>query len=400
MRSDVFRVSAASGEHPEAGQPPHLRAVLQEMIDAVLGGGGFAAIAAIAAEYASAPVAVVVPSLGPATPEWELLHRYVGESLGTAADPPPPPGLSREVAIVACGERVGSVLLLGRAVPGATAFLHLAATAALTEIAASSARDETEQRLHGSFLEEVMARNDLDSADVLRRASRLGCDLERGVVGLCAQLEDAVPSHLKATIASECPTAIAQPIEGRLFALLPCDMEDARALAARLQRFVPVGISTHYLDPADAGRALDEAELVLGVAAAGGSSPIEQFGDTTYRLLFRILANHPEEMRILCEETVAPLVRYDEQYETELLGTVSEYLHGQNCNMNATAQAIRTHRHTVSYRLERVRELTGLDPFVSEDRERLGLGLKALRIVDPAVLEPLRRAQPRPTTGR
>ena len=31
--------------------------------------------------------------------------------------------------------------------------------------------------------------------------------------------------------------------------------------------------------------------------------------------------------------------------------------------MNATAQAIYAHRHTVSYRLERVRELTGLDPF-------------------------------------
>jgi hypothetical protein len=29
-----------------------------------------------------------------------------------------------------------------------------------------------------------------------------------------------------------------------------------------------------------------------------------------------------------------------------------------------------------------VKELTGLDPGASEDRERLGLGLKALRIVD------------------
>jgi hypothetical protein len=41
------------------------------------------------------------------------------------------------------------------------------------------------------------------------------------------------------------------------------------------------------------------------------------------------------------------------------------------------------HRHTVAYRLERVRELTGLDPVLSEDRERLGLGLKAYRIIAP-----------------
>ena len=39
------------------------------------------------------------------------------------------------------------------------------------------------------------------------------------------------------------------------------------------------------------------------------------------------------------------------------------------------------HRHTIAYRLERVKELSGLDPGSTEDRERLGLGLKALRIV-------------------
>ena len=53
--------------------------------------------------------------------------------------------------------------------------------------------------------------------------------------------------------------------------------------------------------------------------------------------------------------------------------------------MNATAQAIHAHRHTVGYRLERVKELTALDPLRSEDRERLGLGLKAHRIIAPSL---------------
>lgn len=53
--------------------------------------------------------------------------------------------------------------------------------------------------------------------------------------------------------------------------------------------------------------------------------------------------------------------------------------------MNATARAIFAHRHTVGYRLDRVRELTGLDPGASEDRERLGLGIKAYRILAPAL---------------
>ena len=45
------------------------------------------------------------------------------------------------------------------------------------------------------------------------------------------------------------------------------------------------------------------------------------------------------------------------QYRSDLLGTLEEYL-ASDCNMNATARAIYAHRHTVAYRLDRVRELT------------------------------------------
>ena len=170
---------------------------------------------------------------------------------------------------------------------------------------------------------------------------------------------------------------------GRVYALLP---GRGRGRAHRWPtgsgRQALVGVSSHYSDPADVRRALEEAELVLGVQAAGGGPPGEEIGGGTYRLLFRVLASHPEEVKSFYEDTIAPLVRYDEQYSTDLVGTLESYL-GENCNMNATAAAIHAHRHTVSYRLERVKELSGLDPFTSEDRERLGLGLKAYRIIEP-----------------
>ena len=56
-----------------------------------------------------------------------------------------------------------------------------------------------------------------------------------------------------------------------------------------------------------------------------------------------------------------------------------------DCNMNATARRIYAHRHTVAYRLQRVQDLTGLDPLVTDDRERLSLALKAYRIVAPTL---------------
>ena len=104
-------------------------------------------------------------------------------------------------------------------------------------------------------------------------------------------------------------------------------------------------------------------------------------GSGVYRLLFRVLASRPEEVSSFYEDTIAPLVRHDENYRGDLLQTLEAYF-ANDCNMNSTARAIYAHRHTVAYRLERVKELTGLDPAASEDRERLGLGLKALRIVD------------------
>jgi DNA-binding PucR family transcriptional regulator len=150
-----------------------------------------------------------------------------------------------------------------------------------------------------------------------------------------------------------------------LYALLPGRPEVARAVSARLARQATVGVSSYRSGAAEARRALEEAELVLGLTAAGVGPPGPEIGSGTYRLLFRVMASHPQEVRSFFKDTVAPLVAYDEQYSTDLVGTLDSYL-ANNCNMNGTAQAIHAHRHTVAYRLERVKELTGLDPLRSE----------------------------------
>jgi DNA-binding PucR family transcriptional regulator len=153
----------------------------------------------------------------------------------------------------------------------------------------------------------------------------------------------------------------------------------ARRVAARLRQHGSVGLSSYHADPAALGRALDEAALALEVALLGGAGDV---GDGTYRLLFRVLASHPEEVRSFYDDTIAPLVRYDEQYGSDLIATLEAWFE-HDCSTVATAAAIFVHRHTVAYRLERVKELSGLDPFKSEDRERLGLGLKAGRVIAP-----------------
>jgi sugar diacid utilization regulator len=385
-----------------AGLVERLRAVHLRMVDAVLSGEGLTEVAALAAAAVQAPVAVVVPRLGaaalaPAGDEEALapLRRYVGDRV---KDRPAqvPPGVVAEAPIRSGDELVGAVLMLGGVdEPEAAEFLHLAAVACLTEVAVEEAKEEVEQNLRGSFLEDLRSRPDLEPRDIVRRAGRLGCDLARGAVVLCAELTTERPRHVVATIAGDYAGALAQHMDGRVYALLPAvggddapeqTLSRARRLAERLRQHGTVGLSSFYADPAEFGRAIQEAELVLDVlrrSDGGGWDPqLQEIGTGTYRLLFRVLASHPEEVRSFYDDTVAPIVRYDDQYRTDLVGTLESYLE-QNCNMNATAAAIYAHRHTVAYRLDRVRELTGLDPMVSEDRERLGLGLKAYRIIAP-----------------
>jgi hypothetical protein len=360
---------------------PTPRGAHLEMVGAVLAGDGLERIAEIARAHADAPVAVIVPRLGTPVPDWAPYERYVASRLA-GGKPKRPAEVVAEVPIVSGGQELGAVLMLGPGKPDAGEYLHVAAVAALTEVAVAEARDETEQSLRGSFLEELRTREDLEPTDVVRRARRLGCDLAEGAVALVADPAGRAPGRLLASIAAEHPGALAQVVGERVYALLPGNVDDARRTANRIGRQAVVGISSRYSDPADLRRALEEAELVLEVKSGGGEEPGEDIGGGTYRLLFRVLASHPEEVKSFYEDTIATVVRYDEQYATDLLGTLEAYL-AQNCNMNATAQAIYAHRHTVSYRLERVRELTGLDPFTSEDRERLGLGLKAYRIIRP-----------------
>ena len=352
------------------------------MVGAVVAGDGLERVAEVAGAHAGAPVAVIVPRLGAPVEAWAPYERYVASRLA-GGSPKRPVEVTAEVPIVSGDDELGAVLLLGPGRPDAGEYLHVAAIAALTEVAVAEARDETEQTLRGSFLEELLTRDDLEVDDVVRRAARLGCDLSAGCAALCADPGERAPGRLIAAIATESHSALAQSVNGRVYALVPGTADDARKVASRLGRSAAVGVSSFYSDAGDARRALEEAELVLGVRAAGGSTG-EEIGDGTYRLLFRVLASHPEEVRSFYDDTIAPLIRYDEQYSTDLVGTLSSYL-GNDCNMNATASAIHAHRHTVAYRLERVKDLTGLDPLRSEDRERLGLGLKAYRIIEPSL---------------
>lgn len=376
-----------------------------KMLAALLAGDGLSGISDLAAEELGGPVAIVLPARGLSGSSSEELAMDRLTSFATerirGGTPEPPAGVELEHPVDAGGGTIGVVLAMQATRNGLPAgaidreeVLRTAALAALTEVAVHDARDQVAEEVRGTLLEELRFGR-LAGGEVERRAARLGCDLTRGAVALVAEVRSARPLHAAALIAGEHPGALTQAIDGRVYAILPGIGEHpaerteaaARALAARLRSHGPAASSSFCEQPGDVGRAITEAELMLEVILRDPrlAEQLERgIGNGVYRLLFRALATHPEEVRQFYDDTVAALVAHDRRYHTDLLGTVEAYL-ANDCNMNATARVLYAHRHTVSHRLGRVRELTGLDASVGEDRERLGLGIKAYRLIEPTL---------------
>lgn len=394
-----------------------MRDLHSRMLTALLEGEGLRAIAGLAAEEAGAPVAIVLPARGLAagsSDELELEPLIAAAAARLRGDGEPL-GAEVEVEVEAGGELIGYALALPAPVNGMPRIrvdreevLRTAALAAIAEVAVAGARDELAADVRGSLLEDLRARR-IDGAEAVGRAARLGCDLSAGAIALVAEVRSSRPMHAAAMITSEHPGAIAEPLEAtspgdgqgdtqakRLFAILAAPPGDdgpqraersAKAISARLRAHGHATFSSFCIEPGDLGRAIAEAELMLDVIVRDdrvADQLTSEIGNGVYRLLFRAMASDPDEVRRFFAETVEPLVAHDARYRTDLLATLETYL-ANDCNMNATARAVYAHRHTVAHRLGRIRELTGLDPALGDDRERLGLGLKAYRIVAPTL---------------
>jgi DNA-binding PucR family transcriptional regulator len=239
--------------------------------------------------------------------------------------------------------------------------------------------------------------------DIVARAAELGANLEKGagvvvirVVPRSAQSGDwreQVLALAMRTLRSLAPGALATTNDveaAEVAVIVPAEEDERLARAASgLSRELQQALSTFHLtigcsrraaDPVDLYRAGSEARLAVNVGEAEGR-PLLAFEDTgSYRLLLPAMSEDPAELERFYAETIEPLSAYDEQYETELVATVEAYLDNDG-NVAATAKQLFTHRHTIRYRLERVKELCGHDISATEGREKLGLGLKAMRVL-------------------
>jgi sugar diacid utilization regulator len=119
---------------------------------------------------------------------------------------------------------------------------------------------------------------------------------------------------------------------------------------------------------AQARRALETAQRF------GGQGDVVAFEDLgVYRLLFHV--TDPAELRDFIDQVLGPLLDYDERHSSDFLNTLAAFL-AHNGNLQATARELSLHVNSVTYRLQRIESITGLNLEQSEDRLLAQLALK------------------------
>jgi len=308
-------------------------------------------------------------------------------------------------------EIVGRLRLRGRSGEPSTALLRIVMTLIASEVERLRAPDRASEAAQHAFLRAVLERKVTDRDNLVARSSELGLDLSHGGAVVVVRAHHFVPSdddwRLRVLAAADRAARTAAS-GGALATIVDTSAEEVgqvvvvvaevdeavvqriadgigRELHATMHGFTfTVGHSRVALDPVDLYRAGNEALLAANVAEDGtDDTPVTvlAFEATgAYRLLLPAMSEDPAELQRFYSETVAPLVAYDSQYETELVQTLETFLDA-DANVAGTAQRLFTHRHTIRYRLERVRELSGLDVGSTDGREKLGLGLKAMHVL-------------------
>jgi len=401
---------ASSPSAGSGGQHSFLEA-LDQVSEAVEAGAGLPAVTRAAGRALDASVIVLdssssVLAVACSSPEDERAV-MAGESA------------TETVHLLVAETTVGQLRYRSRGEPPPSALLRLVGNLIALEVDRAKAPERASEAAVGDFLEDLFARRITDRENIAARAAELGCDLSAGagVIVVRARPQQPEEGDWRArvlTIAErgaraverETLAALAEagwsrlgngpndaadsPAERELLILAPGpDAAAGRRTATAVLRELEAGLanyvltvarSRHAADPVDLHRAGAEALLAANVAEARGVTELSFEETGAYRLLLPAVSEDPTELQGFYEETVSPLVGYDEQYETELVRTLETFLDSDG-NVARTAEKLFTHRHTIRYRLERVRELTSLDVSSTDGRERLSLGLKAMRVL-------------------
>ena len=218
-----------------------------------------------------------------------------------------------------------------------------------------------------------------DAAAEARRAAMRRRRLLDGLAGL---------------VESRVPDVIVSPQHDELVVIVPASDDPRRgskdlgraAIAHAATVFgswtLTVGIGGSCLQPAEIATCYGQARRAVEAARRfGRRGEVVAFEDLgLYRLLFQVA--NPAELDGFVEQVLGDLIAYDSKHQADFVLTLGSFLRN-NASPQATARELAVHVNTVSYRLQRIRTISGLNLDQAEDRLLAGVALKIIAGTGP-----------------
>jgi hypothetical protein len=356
----------------------------------------------LAAQASGASSARKAPRWDPGDPSIvKLLDMLVAERRSLRVPPVPRSALAYGCLAtpVIAGEAVLGYLLVldeasGRADDADLIVTSYAAIVFALALARTQSSLELGLRYRGAIVDSLVSGHFLDSHDARRKARILGvADAQpfRIAVARVSGPPASRRGHLdEAELAEELLTRLAgslpypTAIRGPELVMLvpeqpPADLparnaaggshsgaQPAASPARQLLRHqgdageLTCGLSELTLWPELAPQALRQAQhaidLGIRLRRSGQTTSYEELG--IYRLLLQI--GDMQQLRQFATDVLGSLIDYDTRHKADLVNTLSAYLN-QRESLKQTARVLQVHVNTVTYRIQRIEQLTSLD---------------------------------------
>ncbi|MCU1430518.1 MAG: transcriptional regulator, CdaR family [Actinomycetia bacterium] len=267
--------------------------------------------------------------------------------------------------------------------------LEHGATVLAMELARLRTIAETELRLGRDLVEELLA--GIDEEQTVSHAQALGYDLwrpHRVVIAECTSERIDGEAFFNAVRRAARDLGVGSLLasrNGSVVVLSDADgnWEEFRSMldGGSKPTDVRVGVGSGCDEPSEFPRSYREAQLALHLqessGAGGQATTFDELG------VYRILAEARDlaGVEAFVQSWLGALIDYDTKKGSELVHTLDVYLeHGGN--YDASARALNTHRNTLKYRLQRIREISSRDLNNADTQFNLQLATRALRTLD------------------
>jgi len=283
--------------------------------------------------------------------------------------------------------------------------LEHGSTVLALELSKERAAAEVERRLRGDLVEEVLAGGlEQDEAErVARQAERLGhrlpqrawvvvleADDDKTEAALAARgQQDRLDGALSGLIRSRMPGALTLIRSASAVFLIPDDLASDLAAVEKLATQVlaaaspvmkpgtgSVGIGNLANGVGELARSHIEARQSLRLTRrAGGRGRVASYRSLgAFRLLLEVQS--PDALSRFVTELLGPLLQYAQSRDTPLLETL-EALSAARWVRRAAARNLGIHINSMTYRVERIEALTGLQLNDPETRVAISIALRA-----------------------